>query len=127
MIDPHKTYEAILPTIIAQNPSTIYRERDTPEDTFTTSDEDAVTVGPYTLRIEQMATNPRKDVWDEKGAAVVALFQGIGIDLPKVLDDDVPLFLVNDRLTDQDNNTFWIVSPPFYRNRTVFLTLELRG
>lgn len=127
-IDPFKSFEAALPAIIAESPSQIMRYRETATDTF--RGPQLFTAGPYTVRIEPFRQASVQDVFDEKGNVAGLLFQMVGYNLPRSLEEAgtvVPLFKLNDTVTDQDGNTYRVVAPQFVRGKVVWVTLELRG
>lgn len=127
LVDPFKSFEAALPTIIAESPSQIMRRRETAEDTFRGTT--IYTAGPYTVRIEPFRQTGQ-DVFDEKGNVAVLLFQMVGYNLPRTLEEGgivVPLFKLNDTVTDQEGNTYRVAAPQFVRGKVVWVTLELRG
>ena len=127
-MDPFKSFEAALPNIIAESPSSILRYRELVTDTF--REGVTYTAGPYTMRIEPFRQATTKDIWDEKGGVAILLFQAAGHNLPRTVIHaglTVPLFQLNDTITDQHGNTYRIAAPPYWRGKMVQLTLELRG
>ena len=104
------------------------RKRETATDTF--RGPTVYTAGPYTVRIEPFRQASAQDVFDEKGNVAVLLFQMVGHNLPRTLDEGgvvVPLFKLNDTVTDQEGNTYRVAAPQFVRGKVVWVTLELRG
>src|SRR5262245_29830225 len=125
MPNPFSSFEAALPAIIAENPSQIMRVRETASDTF--RGPIPYTQGPYTVRIEP-AKSANQPVFDEKGTSVISLFEMVGYNLPKnVLENGatVPLFKLEDQITDDQGNVFHVVSPQFVRGKMVQVTLAL--
>lgn len=127
-VDPFKSFEAALPSIIAESPSQIMRQREVVTDTF--KGPQVYQAGPYTVRIEPYGGRGDEDTWDEKGSSVSRRFALVGYNLPvTVLEagNPVPVFKLNDAITDNWGNTFRVVSPQFVRGKVVQLALELRG
>jgi hypothetical protein len=128
MPDPFKSFEAALPGIIAERPKQIIRRRESPAaDTFHAPQD--YTAGPYTLRIEPMNQNG-SEVWDEKGQVARRLFVALGYNLPRTVEEGgrvVPLFQLNDEITDQDDNRYTVSAPQYCEGKMVQLTLALRG
>lgn len=127
-IDPHLSFEAALPAIIDESPSAITREREVHGDSFSGSVKR--TAGSYRVRIDPMKTTMAKDTYDEKGSVATLLFQMVGLDLPVKLTEggiSGPLFQLNDTITDQWGNKYRVAAPQYVKNRTVIVTLELRG
>jgi hypothetical protein len=126
--DPFKSFEAMLPIIIAEAPSQVMRRREVAADTF--RDPQVYTAGPYTVRIEPYNSRSTGDVWDEKGQVATQLFQLVGHSLPKTVrqnGEDAPLFKLDDRITDQDGNVYRVAGAPFHRGKVVQVLLALRG
>ena|SRR5258706_5281979 len=127
MPNPFSSFEAALPAIIAESPSQIMRVRKTADDTF--RGPVPYTQGPYTVRIEPAKTG-NQPVFDEKGTSVLMLFELVGHNLPKNVEEGghtVPLFKLDDQITDDQSNVFRVVSPQFVRGKVVQVTLALRG
>jgi hypothetical protein len=125
--NPFASLEAAMPTIIAESPSSILRVRETAADTFHAPV--PYTQGPYTVRIEP-AKSANQPVFDEKGTSVVSLFELVGYNLPKNVQENgstVPLFRLDDKITDDQGNVFRVVSPQFVRGKVVQVTLALRS
>jgi hypothetical protein len=127
-VDPFLSFEAALPSIIAESPSQILRVRETAADSFHAAI--PYTQGPYSVRIEPMKAGTAKDVWDEKGGNAVMLFEMIGYNLPTTVTEGgvtVKLFKPNDTVTDQDGNVYRVASPQYVRGKFRKVTLELMG
>lgn len=127
-INPFASFEAALPSIIAENPRSIMRKRETATDTF--HEPVTYTQGPYTVRIEPYPQGSAKDVWDEKGGVAIQLFQMVCYNLPKNVEEGgatAPLFKLNDTITDDQGNTYRVCSPQFKQGKVTQVTLELRG
>ncbi len=124
-MDPFKSFEAALPAIIAESPSQIMRTRETAADTF--RGPTPYTAGPFNVRIEP-AKAANQPVFDEKGTTVLALFEMVGYNLPRTVQENgktVPLFRLEDTITDDQGNTYRVVSPQYVRGKVVQLTLAL--
>src|SRR5262245_734179 len=127
MPNPFTSFEAALPAIIAESPSQIMRVRETASDTF--RGPIPYTQGPYTVRIEP-AKSANQPVFDEKGTSVVSLFEMVGHNLPRTVQENgvtVPLFKLEDQVTDNFGNVFRVVSPQVVRGKVVQVTLALRS
>lgn len=126
-MNPFLAFEAALPAIISESPSSILRRRETLTDTF---DIPAVYIaGPYTVRIEPFVTG-KGDVYDEKGSVSMLQFQLVGHSLPRMVEEggaSAALFMLNDVITDQDSNRYRVSAPPYWRGKVVWVTLELRA
>lgn len=119
-------FAAALPGIIAQNPSQITRQREVHLDSFGVPS--VLTAGPYTVRIEPM-NRAQGETWDEKGSAVRRLFELVGHNLPRSLEENgrvVPLFKHADTIIDHEGNRYAVVAPQYVRGPMVQVTLELR-
>ena len=110
-VDPFKSFEAALPSIIAENPSQVIRYREHLDDTFRHTT-DMYTAGPYAVRIEPYKAATAADIWDEKGNVAHILFQMVGYNLPpsvehegaiELLDAGAPEELGDDRLAGQQH------------------------
>jgi hypothetical protein len=126
MADPFLKFEAALPSIIADNPSQITRYRETRIDSF--GDVTVFTAGPYNVRIEPI-NRAQGETWDEKGSAVKRLFELVGYNLPRNLEEAgkaVPLFKHGDTILDHHGNRYTVVAPQYVRGKMVQVTLELR-
>lgn len=129
MSDPFLSFEAALPSIIAESPSQVTRYREYFADTFRTITA-VYTAGPYTVRIEPYKRTSMQDVWDEKGNVAILLFQLVGHNLPATVDHGgviQPLFKLDDRVLDQYGNNYRVAAPQYVRGKVVQVTLELRG
>jgi hypothetical protein len=127
MPNAFKSFEAALPAIIAERPKTVMRRREKNLDTF--KGPQAYTAGPFTVRIEAMAAGG-SEVWDEKGQVARRLFLMLGHNLPRTVEEGgvpVPLFQVNDEITDGDGNRYVVSSPQYVEGKMVQVTLTLRG
>lgn len=127
MPNPFLSFEAALPGIIAEKPKTIMRSRETNTDTF--KGPTVFTAGPFTVRIEPMGQG-RSDTWDEKGNVARVLFQLVGHNIPRITQENgvlVPMFKLNDTVTDNEGNTYVVVAPQYVEGKMLQLTLALRG